>query len=79
MSYKKFFTINNNSNFTYTIPYKGCNYCYTDIFDDSSITMQFKGEVCLLEASKGMDTTIDNNNVNIDGKKGYVVIKEELK
>ena len=79
VSYKKFFTINNNSNFTYTIPYEGCNYCYTDIFDDSSISMQFKGEISLLEASKDLGTTIDSNNVKIDGKKGYVVIKEELK
>ncbi len=77
VSYKKFFTIDNNSNFTYTIPFDGSNYCFTDIFENSSIDMQFKGKICLLEASKGLDVSIDSNNVKIDGNKGFVVVKEE--
>ena len=41
--------------------------------------MQFKGEICLLEASKDLSVVINTNNLKIDGNKGYVVIKEKLK
>lgn len=79
VSYKKFFTIDNNSNFSYSIPFESFNYHYIDIFDNSCLNTQYNGEISLLEASKGLVSTINNDNVKIYGNKGYVVIKEEIK
>ena len=73
------FTIDNNSNFSYSIPFESFNYHYIDIFDNSCLNTQYNGEISLLEASKGLVSTINNDNVKIYGNKGYVVIKEEIK
>ena len=79
VAYKKFFKIDDNSNFSYNIPFDSYNYSYIDIFNNSYLKVQYNGEISLLEAGKGINVTFDNRVAKITGNKGFVVIKEKCK
>ena len=73
VAYKKYFPIDKDGAYVYTIPYDGKQYIYMDFFKDEVLEVPVSGAVTLYEKSPEISYEVKNGVLTVQGAKGYAV------
>lgn len=73
VAYKKYFPVDKDRAYVYTVPYDGKQYIYMDFLKEEVLTVPVEGAVTLYEKSQEISYEVKDGILSVHGTKGYAV------